>query len=112
MLEALVPALPRATTTINTKGDYEVKHKTRTMPNASRQLSLALDKDPKTEETVILIKVGDFTEITLTLDQSRALVESLTRMRNLHIEHLQHQVERARINAKVPNKTREVESGH
>ena len=88
-----------------------MKHSTRSTPTTP-QLSLALDKDPQTKETVVLIKVGDFTEITLTLDQSRALVESLTRIRNLHIEHLQHQVERARINAKVAKKTREVESGH
>ena len=83
----------------------------KTTKQAQNQLQLVLGKDPATKEAVIMIKVGEFTELILTLDESRALIESLTRLHTMHVEYLAHQVERARAKAKLSNKTRGVESG-
>lgn len=88
-----------------------MKHKTRAA-TITNQLQLSLDKDPITKEPVINIQVGVFTAITLSLDESRVLCGSLARLHQLHEDYHHHQVERARINAKVAKKSRGVESGH
>lgn len=73
--------------------------KRQVIPVAHPSLLLSLMTDQKTKEPYLAIKVGDFTEIGLSLDAASALAASIERFQELYREHHYRAVAKAKTAA-------------
>lgn len=65
-----------------------------TLPNTNA-VQLRMGKDEATNEPLVIIKVGVFTEIGLTLDGAAGLEASLRQLRALYLEEHAERVNKA-----------------
>lgn len=69
--------------------------KRKSTPNNTNAVQLRMGKDEATKEPLVIIKVGVFTEIGLTLDGAAGLEASLRQLREMYLEEHTQRVTKA-----------------
>lgn len=60
-------------------------------------LSVTMVKDAETKEDLCQIRVGKYTVLRLSMDETLALIESMNRVRELYLEQLRRKVANAKV---------------